>query len=133
MNKFSIAIHGGAGTLLKGEMTAELELAYKDTLRIALEKGYHILSKSGTAIDAVEEAVKVLEDSPLFNAGKGSVFTADGTHEMDAAIMNGKDQQAGGVSLITGVKNPISLARQVMEKSEHVFLAVMVPCSLLNN
>lgn len=123
MNTFSIAIHGGAGTLLKGEMTSELEQSYTNTLNKALVEGYSILSKNGTAIDAVEEAVKILEDSPLFNAGKGSVFTAEGTHEMDAAIMKGEDLQAGGVSLITGVKNPISLARQVMEKSEHVFLA----------
>lgn len=123
MNTFSIAIHGGAGTLLRGQMTAEKEAAYRAALERALEAGYTILDEGGTATDAVERAVIVLEDSPLFNAGKGSVFTAEGTHEMDAAIMEGKELHAGAVSLITGVKNPVSLARDVMEKSEHVFLA----------
>lgn len=122
-NNFSLAIHGGAGTLLKGQMTAEKETAYKKALQEALDIGYSILEQKGTSLDAVEAAVKVLEDSPLFNAGKGSVFTAEGTHEMDAAIMEGKDLKAGAVSLITGIKNPVSLARDVMEKSEHVFLA----------
>ncbi len=122
-NKFSIAIHGGAGTLLKGQMTSEKETAYKHALDSALEKGYAVLEAGGSAVDAVETSVKVLEDSPLFNAGKGSVFTAEGTHEMDAAIMEGKGLQAGAVSLITGIQNPVSLARDVMEKSEHVFLA----------
>jgi beta-aspartyl-peptidase (threonine type) len=122
-NKFSIAIHGGAGTLLKGQMTVEKEAAYTTALEDALEQGYSILEAGGSAIDAVEIAVKSLEDSPLFNAGKGSVFTAEGTHEMDAAIMEGKGLKAGAVSLITGIKNPVSLARDVMEKSEHVFLA----------
>ena len=123
MNTFSIAIHGGAGTLVKGMMTPELESRYKEALKIALEKGYAVLDKGGTAIDAVEEAVKLLEDSPLFNAGKGSVFTANETHEMDASIMDGKTLNAGAVSLISGIKNPVGLARDVMEKSEHVFLA----------
>jgi beta-aspartyl-peptidase (threonine type) len=123
MKPFSIVIHGGAGTLVKGLMTPELETEYKEALRFALEAGYSILEKGGNAIDAVETAVNLLENTPLFNAGKGSVFTAEGTHEMDAAIMNGKDLQAGAVSLITGIKNPISLARDVMEKSYHVFLA----------
>ena len=123
MNTFSIAIHGGAGTLVKGMMTPELESRYKKALKIALEKGYAVLEKGGTAVDAVEEAVKLLEDSPLFNAGKGSVFTANETHEMDASIMDGKTLNAGAVSLISGIKNPVGLARDVMEKSEHVFLA----------
>ena len=123
MNTFSIAIHGGAGTLVKGMMTPDLETTYKDALKLALNKGYAILEHGGTAINAVEEAVKNLEDSPLFNAGKGSVFTATETHEMDAAIMDGKTLNAGAVSLITGIKNPVSLSRDVMEKSEHVFLA----------
>ena len=105
MNTFSIAIHGGAGTLVKGMMTPELESRYKEALKIALEKGYAVLDKGGTAIDAVEEAVKLLEDSPLFNAGKGSVFTANETHEMDASIMDGKTLNAGAVSLISGIKN----------------------------
>ncbi len=123
MNTFSIAIHGGAGTLVKGMMTAKLEAQYKLALQLALDAGYIILKNGGTSIDAVEEAVKILEDSHLFNAGKGAVFTANGTHEMDASIMDGKTLNAGAVSLITGIKNPVSLAKDVMEKSEHVFLA----------
>jgi len=104
-------------------MTAELEMCYKDALEVALAAGRTILKNRGTAVDAVETAVKLLEDSPLFNAGKGSVFTAEGTHEMDAAIMDGSNREAGAVSLITGIKNPVSLARDVMDKSYHVFLA----------
>ena len=123
MNTFSIAIHGGAGTLIKGMMTPELEANYKSALQLALDEGYKVLENNGTAIEAVERAVVVLENSPLFNAGKGSVFTATESHEMDASIMDGKSLNAGAVSLITGVKNPVCLARDVMEKSEHVFLA----------
>lgn len=123
MNTFSIAIHGGAGTLVKGMMTPELETQYKKALQLALDAGYAILETGGTAVDAVEQAVVLLEDSPLFNAGKGSVFTATESHEMDACIMDGKTLNAGAVSLITGIKNPVSLSRDVMEKSEHVFLA----------
>lgn len=123
MNNFSIAIHGGAGTLVKGLMTPELEAQYKAALKEARNKGYNILEEGGSALDAVEIAVKSLENTPLFNAGKGSVFTNEGTHEMDAAIMEGKTLEAGAVSLITGIKNPVSLARDVMEKSYHVFLA----------
>ncbi|TVZ25634.1 beta-aspartyl-peptidase (threonine type) [Gillisia sp. Hel_I_86] len=122
-NTFSIAIHGGAGTLLKGQMTQEKELAYKNALQSALTEGYDVLKNGGSSIDAVEKAVIILENCPLFNAGKGSVFTAEGTHEMDAAIMEGNKLQAGAVSLITGIANPISLARNIMDKSEHVFLA----------
>lgn len=121
--KYSIAIHGGAGTLIKGLMTPQKEEQYKTALEDALEGGFVVLEKGGNSIDAVEAAVKKLEDSPLFNAGKGSVFTNNGTHEMDAAIMDGKNLSAGAVSLITGIKNPVSLARDVMEKSNHVFLA----------
>lgn len=120
---YAIAIHGGAGTLVKGMMTPQLEARYKDALEEALQRGYDILHGGGTAIDAVTVSVCALEDSPLFNAGKGSVFTAEGTHEMDASIMDGHTQQAGAVSLITGIQNPIRLARDVMTKSEHVFLA----------
>lgn len=120
---YSLAIHGGAGTLIKGMMTPEKELAYKSALQTALDAGYTILKNGGTSLDAVEMAVKHLEDSPLFNAGKGSVFTANETHEMDASIMDGKTLDAGAVSLITGIKNPVCLARDVMEKTEHVFLA----------
>jgi beta-aspartyl-peptidase (threonine type) len=123
MNNFSIAIHGGAGTLVKGMMTPELETNYKSALKIALDAGYKLLLEGRSSLDVVEETVRLLEDSPLFNAGKGSVFTAKGTHEMDASIMDGKTLKAGAVSLITGIKNPVSLARDVMEKSEHVFMA----------
>lgn len=123
MKRYSIALHGGAGTLIKGDMTPKKEKAYKDALEKALTTGYGILQKNGSALDAVTETVKILEDSPLFNAGKGSVFTHTGTHEMDASIMDGKTQKAGAVSLISGIRNPIGLARDVMEKSEHVFLA----------
>jgi beta-aspartyl-peptidase (threonine type) len=123
MNTFSIAIHGGAGTLVKGMMTSELEANYKAALKLALDNGYTVLKSGGSATEAVELAVVTLEDSPLFNAGKGSVFTAEESHEMDASIMDGNSLNAGAVSLISGIKNPISLARDVMEKSEHVFLA----------
>ena len=123
MNTFSIAIHGGAGTILKSLMTPQKEQAYKAALEIALAAGYAILQKGGTALSAVEQAVVELENSPLFNAGKGSVFTEKGTHEMDASIMCGIERKAGAVSIITGIKNPISLARKVMEETEHVFLA----------
>lgn len=123
MQKFSIAIHGGAGTLVKGMMTPEKELAYKKGLEVALNKGYSVLESGGTAMDAVEEAVRLLEDCHLFNAGKGSVFTANGTHEMDASIMDGSNRQSGAVSLVSGIKNPISLARTVLQNSEHVILA----------
>ena len=123
MNTISLAIHGGAGTLVKGMMTPEKEANYKKALQNALDKGYDLLLSGGSAVNAVEVAVKELENSPLFNAGKGSVFTATETHEMDASIMDGESLEAGAVSLISGIKNPVSLAKDVMEKSEHVFLA----------
>lgn len=122
-SNYSIAIHGGAGTLIRGKMTPKKEKEYRKSLQLALDEGYSILKKNGSSLDAVEKAVIIMEDSPLFNAGKGSVFTAEGTHEMDAAIMEGKNLKAGAVSLITGIKNPISLARTVLEKSPHVLLA----------
>lgn len=123
MQKIAIAIHGGAGTLVKGQMTAQKEVEYRAALKKALEIGYKLLEEGASAIEAVEKTVVCLEDSPLFNAGKGSVFTAEGTHEMDAAIMDGKNLNAGAVSLISGIRNPITLSRDVMEKSDHVFLA----------
>ena len=118
-----MAIHGGAGTLLKGMMTPDKEIEYKNALEESLKAGSELLHSGGSALDSVELAVKILEDSPLFNAGKGSVFTADGKHEMDASIMEGNSLNAGAVTLISGIRNPISLARDVMEKSDHVFLA----------
>jgi L-asparaginase / beta-aspartyl-peptidase len=123
MKNFSLVIHGGAGTLLRGQMTPAKEQEYTAALQHALDAGHDVLSKGGSALDAVEAAVRVLEDCPLFNAGRGSVFTADGTHQMDASIMEGRTRNAGAVSLITGIRNPIALARDVMEKSNHVFLA----------
>lgn len=119
---FGIAIHGGAGTILRSSMTPDKEKLYTEALRTALQQGYAVLEKGGSALDAVETAVRSLEDCPLFNAGKGAVFNNAGTHEMDASIMSGNDLSAGAVSLIKRVKNPVSLARAVMEKSEHVFL-----------
>ncbi len=123
MNKYAIAIHGGAGTILKSTMTPEKETAYTSGLRNAIEAGEAILKAGGNALEAVEAAVKSMEDNPLFNAGKGAVFTNTGKNEMDASIMNGKDLTAGAVAGITNIKNPVSLAKEVMEKSEHVFLA----------
>ncbi|HRK54242.1 MAG TPA: isoaspartyl peptidase/L-asparaginase [Cyclobacteriaceae bacterium] len=123
MKKIAIAIHGGAGTLLKKNMTPAMEQSYAAALEEALTAGRLVLQNDGDAISAVEEAVKHLEDSPLFNAGKGSVFTSAGTHEMDASIMDGKTLNAGALSMVRGVRNPVSLARMIMEKSGHVFLA----------
>lgn len=123
MKKYSIAIHGGAGTILKSSMTPEKEQAYTEALREAILAGETILKNGGSALDAVECAVNSLEDNPLFNAGKGAVFNTAGNHEMDAAIMNGKDLTAGAVAGVSNIKNPVSLARDVMEKSEHVLLA----------
>ncbi len=121
--QFSLAIHGGAGTLVKGMMTPQLEKDYRNALELALDRGYSVLKSKGSATDAVEEAVRLLEDSPLFNAGKGSVFTAEGKHEMDASIMDGATLNAGAITLVSGIKNPVCLARDVMENSDHVFLA----------
>ena len=123
MQKLAFAIHGGAGTLVRGKMTAEKEKEYKTALEKALKAGYQTLEDGKNAVEAVETAIKILENSHLFNAGKGSVFTASETHEMDAAIMDGQTLNAGAVTLITGIKNPISLAKDVMTKSEHVFMA----------
>jgi len=122
MNNYSIAIHGGAGTILPSTMTAEKETAYKKGLEDAILAGEEILKAGGTSLDAVESAIRILEDNPLFNAGKGAVFTNNGTHELDSSIMNGKDLMAGAVAGLSNIKNPISLARAVMEQSEHVML-----------
>lgn len=122
MNPIALAIHGGAGTILPGALTPEKEQAYTQALQQALHTGYTILQNGGTALDAVQAAVVYMEDCPLFNAGRGSVYTAAGTHEMDAAIMEGHTLKAGAVSLLTQVKNPVSLARAVMEHSRHVYL-----------
>jgi L-asparaginase / beta-aspartyl-peptidase len=122
MSNYALAIHGGAGTILKSTMTPEKELAYKTGLQDAIEAGESILKSGGSAFDAVESAIIQLENNPLFNAGKGAVFTNTGTHEMDASIMNGSDLMAGAIAGVQGIKNPIALARAVMEQSEHVLL-----------
>jgi len=123
MSKIILAIHGGSGTILKKRMTPELEKAYMDGLNDALNSGYNILEKGGDAVEAVKKAVIVLENNILFNAGKGSVFTKTGTHEMDASIMDGKDLSAGAVAAINNIRNPVELAFTIMRKSEHVFLS----------
>lgn len=123
MSNITICIHGGAGTILKEDMTPELEKAYLDALQTALNAGYAVLEEGGTAVNAVKAAVVVLEDNVLFNAGKGSVFTKKGVQEMDAAIMSGIDLEAGAVSGVRSVRNPVALANEVMLHSNHVFLS----------
>ena len=120
---FGLAIHGGAGTLPRAEMRGEQELNYRAGLAEALDAGYAVLQARGSSLDAVTRAVMVLEDNPLFNAGRGSVFTHDGRNELDAAIMDGRTLRAGAVSGLTHIKNPIDLARAVMEHSEYVMLS----------
>ncbi len=120
---FGMVLHGGAGTISKGDMTEEMEAQYRQKLTEALEKGHHILKKGGSSLDAVAGALIILENSPLFNAGKGAVFTNNGSNELDASIMDGRSLQAGAVAGVKTVKNPILLARKVMEKSPHVLLS----------
>lgn len=120
--KYGIVIHGGAGSIVPGRYSSEQEEEFEKKLAEALEAGYEILENGGSSLDAVEAAVIILEDSPYFNAGKGAVFTASGINELDAAIMNGENLQAGAVAGLHHIKNPISLARAVMEKSEHVMM-----------
>ena len=115
-------MHGGAGTILKSSMTPEKETEYKTALEQAIKEGNNILTAGGTALDAVTASVVSLENCELFNAGKGSVFTAEGKHEMDASIMCGKTLEAGAVAGISKVKNPIAVAKDILEKSEHVML-----------
>jgi beta-aspartyl-peptidase (threonine type) len=122
-NKIGLVVHGGAGTMERGKMTPEREREYRAGLENALRAGWEILQRGGSSLDATEAAVRAFEDDPLFNAGKGSVFTAAGTNEMDAAIMDGKTLKAGAVAVVQHIKNPISLARLVMEKSPHVLMA----------
>ncbi len=119
----TICIHGGAGTILKEDMTPDLEKAYLDALQSALNAGYAVLEEGGTAVNAVKAAVVVLEDNILFNAGRGSVFTKKGVQEMDAAIMRGQDLEAGSVCGVKNVRNPVELAAEVMTNSNHVFLS----------
>jgi L-asparaginase / beta-aspartyl-peptidase len=121
-HEFGIVVHGGAGTITRENLTDELEVQYHAALDAALEAGYTILDDGGSAMDAVVAAVRILEDEPLFNAGRGAVFTAEGTNELDAAIMDGRTLDAGAVAGVRIFKNPIDLARLVMEESPHVFM-----------
>lgn len=120
---YCIAIHGGAGTIDRRSMTEEKKATYENALRVALQAGYAVLARGGTSLEAVTEAVVRLEDNPLFNAGKGSVFNHEGDHEMDAAVMDGRTKQAGAVCGVRGIKNPILLAQAVLQHSEHVLLS----------
>lgn len=119
----AIAIHGGAGTLSSAQLTPESDRAYRGGLERAVRAGFTVLDKGGSSLDAVTVAVQALEDDPLFNAGRGSVLAANGRHELDASIMDGRDLGAGAVTGVRNVRNPIVLARMVMERSPHVMLA----------
>ena len=120
--KYVVVIHGGAGTILKKDMSPELEEQYSAKLKEALTQSYQKIKEGKSSLEAVEAAIVVMEDSPLFNAGKGAVFTSDGRNELDASIMYGKDKSAGAVAGLTVVKNPIKAAIAVMQKSEHVMM-----------
>lgn len=122
-NPIAIAVHGGAGTISKAKMTPQRRAAYEKQLLAAVNKGYQLLEQGQSSQQAIIAAIQVLENSPLFNAGKGAVYTFEGHHELDASIMNGKTLNAGAVSGVTNVKNPILLAEQVMENSVHVMLS----------
>ncbi len=119
----TIVIHGGAGALAPGRYTADEEAVFQAKLNEALDAGYAILESGGSSLDAIEAAIVLMEDAPIFNAGKGSVFTRDGKNELDASIMDGSDRNAGAIAGVTKIKNPIKLAREVMENSVHVMFA----------
>ena len=120
-NPVAIVVHGGAGRIERKSLTPKLERLYHETLERSLRAGHEILRSGGSALDAVEAAIVIMEDAPVFNAGKGSVFSAEGKNELDASIMDGSGLQAGAVGGVTTVKNPIRAARAVMENSKHVF------------
>lgn len=122
-SNFGIILHGGAGTILKENMSDSLEAAYNDVLERAIRTGHNILENGGTSLEAINETIKIMEDSPLFNAGKGAVFTHNETNELDASVMVGNNQDAGAISGVTRVKNPIDLAIKVMTDSPHVMLS----------
>ena len=122
VSRYTLVIHGGAGTITRAQMTPDREAAYTAALGEALQAGQQILAAGGTSLDAVVAAIRVMEDQPLFNAGKGSVFTAEGAVELDASIMDGATRQAGAVAGVTRIKNPILAARAVMDRSRHVML-----------
>src|ERR1039457_6894284 len=119
---WAIVVHGGAGVIERATMKPEIEAAYRASITQATEAGAKVLEKGGSALDAIEAAIQILEDDPLFNAGRGAVFTAEGKNELDAAIMDGSNLKAGAVAGVTRTRHPISLARAVMEKSPHVML-----------
>ncbi len=121
-DKITLVIHGGAGTITRKNMSPEREKAYREKLEESLRTGFEVLKKGGTSLDAVEASIRVMEDSPLFNAGKGAVFTHEGKNEMDASIMDGATLKAGAIAGVTTIRNPISTARKVMDKSAHVML-----------
>ncbi len=121
-HRVAIVIHGGAGTIRKATMKPEVEERYRKELTDALMAGYTILKNNGSSLDAVEAVIRLMEDSPIFNAGKGAVFTHEGTNELDASIMEGAGLKAGAVAAVKHIRNPISLARMVMERSKHVML-----------
>ncbi|HEV2481636.1 MAG TPA: isoaspartyl peptidase/L-asparaginase [Puia sp.] len=123
MSKYTLAIHGGAGTILKEDMTPELEEAYLAGLRQAMNAGFAVLEQGGSALNAIKATIVILEDNMLFNAGRGSVFTKKGVQEMDAAVMDGRTLDAGSVTGVRNVRNPIELAMEVMLNSNHVFLS----------
>ena len=118
-----LVIHGGAGTIARGSLTPEREKQYRDALQASLRAGHAVLARGGASLDAVEAAVRILEDNPLFNAGKGAVFTHEGRNELDASIMDGRTKRAGAVAGVSIIRNPISAARAVMERSKHVMMA----------
>ncbi len=120
---YAIVIHGGAGTIKKENMTHEQEIAYRDKLQEALDAGYAILDAGGTSLDAVQKAINIMEDSPLFNAGKGAVFNSAGKNELDASIMDGNTLNTGSVAGVKHIKNPINAARIVMDSTRHVMMA----------
>lgn len=122
-DKITLVLHGGAGTITRANMTPEKEKAYREVLNTALQQGYSVLKQGGTSVQAVQATIMVMEDSPLFNAGKGAVFTNEGKNELDAAIMEGKTLKAGAIAGVTTIKNPIRGAIAVMEKSPHVLMA----------
>lgn len=121
--EWAIVIHGGAGSMVRNKISSELDSDYRKSLREALETGKKVLMEGGSALDAVEKAIRVMEDNPLFNAGKGAVFTHEGRNELDAAIMDGSNLAAGAVACVTDIKNPISAARKVMTDSPYVLLS----------
>ena len=123
MNTITLVIHGGAGTIIKEDMTPELEAAYQAGLTDALNAGFAVLEEGGSAVNAIKAAIVIMEDNVLFNAGRGSVFTKKGVQEMDAAIMDGSTLEAGSVTGVRNVRNPIELAMEVMRNSNHVFLS----------